>query len=115
MNVLSKFDINDKFFTDKFLDIESAQYNLGIIPNIIIDKFLHQAEYTNVLCQLIGRYKHRLAWKKTMCELLENGYSDYIQDAIDIEERHEWFVNTYGTIEDNPAAYDFYHDLVYGV
>jgi hypothetical protein len=65
MNVLSKFD----FETYKFLDIQAGEYNIGVVPNILIDKMIHEISFINVKHQIIGRYKHRQLWKDVMADL----------------------------------------------
>lgn len=107
MAVLSKFDLNEI----KFLDTEKGEYNLGTVPNYLIDKFLHQLSYIEVKHQIIGRYRHRQLWQNVLDEL----YNNECDDLFNVQDAHNWFVETYGTYEENPRAYDFYNDLVYGV
>ena len=48
MTVMSKMLLVDI----KFLDIENGEYNLGAVPNQIIDKFVHQISLRQVLKEM---------------------------------------------------------------
>jgi hypothetical protein len=100
MNVFSKH----QFESTKFLDLQKGEYNLGVVPNIIIDSYIHNLNFVDVLRQLVGRFEHKKKMESVLNELMipyENDVDDYI-------EAHNWFVETYGTVEENPNAYAFY-------
>jgi hypothetical protein len=50
--------------TDKFLDIKTGKYNLGVVPNMIISRMVHEIHFSVVKQQLIDKYNHRRCWQK---------------------------------------------------
>jgi predicted transcriptional regulator len=55
------------------LDIQNGKYNLGCIPNIIIDRYIHSIDYQNVMIELdnhfVDSFQHQ--------ELIKGAYSLY--------------------------------------
>jgi hypothetical protein len=109
MNVLSKFN----FETTKFLDLQAGEYNLGVVPNMIIDKFIHEISFVQVTKQLVGRYEHKKNMKIVLEEMISYDEIENFEDNF--FEEHNRFVEEFGTFEENPEAYAFYNDFVYGV
>jgi hypothetical protein len=55
----------------KFLDVKAGKYNLGVVPNMIINRMIHEIRFAVVKQQLIDKHNHRQYWiNYVMCELV---------------------------------------------
>jgi hypothetical protein len=114
MNTLTKTKTNTK--TDKFLDVKVGKYNLGVVPNMIINRMIHEISFAVVKKQLIDKHNHRQCWQEVMGDLSDHFYyKDYQTQDDDYDMARNDFIEMYGTYEENPEAYAFYSDLVCGV
>jgi hypothetical protein len=110
-----------------YLAIQDGKYNLGTCPNLLVDKYLHNLRLKEVKKELIqkcqDRTRHKEIWAEVMYDIDDFYYFDNVSSFIIWKnsennrflEEHNWFVEKFGTEEENPEAYSFYSDLVCGI
>lgn len=84
MTVLSKFDHQDI----KFLDIDKCEYNLGVGPNLLIDKFIHQMRFYNVFKQMPESEVYDFVYYKNDSVLYYKKFDTNIRNARDFDQKY---------------------------